>query len=521
MQSGLHSISRKFFGWFKNSPSTVSSQAQGSKILEGLTTQSHTDLLPAETAVVNLLPRQKSVLIILLGSLGLLLLLNWHVTLVLLVSVITIVYFADILYSVFLVFRSFWRPVAVDVSREETLTVSEQEWPSYTILCPLYKEWEVIPQFVEAIDRLEYPSGKLQVLLLLEADDHKTIAEVQRIDLPAYFEIVIVPHSLPKTKPKAMNYALQFVSGQFTVIYDAEDIPDPDQLKKAVVAFRKAPPQVICIQAKLNFYNSEQNLLTKMFTAEYSLWFDLVLPGLQSVNAPIPLGGTSNHFKTPYLKKLKGWDPFNVTEDCDLGIRLAKRGYQTALLNSTTWEEANSQIRNWYNQRSRWLKGYMQTYLVHMRQWRLFMRYRKPKDFAVFQLVVGGKVASTFINPFMWLMTIIYFVFRSTAGNFIESLFPTPIFYMGVFSFLFGNFFYMYNYMIGCAKRGFFGLIKYIFLVPVYWLGISAAAWKGLIEIIIRPHYWAKTKHGLHLKTEQSATAISGFPVINNKVILE
>jgi len=457
----------------------------------------HTDLHPNETAIANFLPSQKQIVVASVALVGVFLLVNWHTTIVVILSLLTLLYFGDTLYNLLLVFRSLRRPVAINVNEQEI--AEKRVWPKYTILCPLYKEWQVVPQFVKAIKKLDYPLTKLQVLVLLEADDKETISEVSRQKLPKNFQVVIVPHSLPKTKPKAMNYGLRWVQGDYTVIYDAEDIPDPLQLKKAVLAFQKVRPEVVCLQAKLNFYNTKQNLLTKMFTAEYSLWFDVILPGLQSMNAPIPLGGTSNHFKTKYLKKLQGWDPFNVTEDCDLGMRLAKRGYHTAMFNSTTWEEANSDPKNWYNQRSRWLKGYMQTYLVHMRQWRLFVDNRKPFDLIVFQIIVGGKVASTFINPLMWLMTIIYFAFRSTAGSFIETLFPTPILYMAVASFIVGNFFYLYNYMIGCAKRGFDGLIKYTFLVPFYWLAISVAAWKGLSEIIFRPHYWAKTQHGLHL----------------------
>jgi glycosyltransferase involved in cell wall biosynthesis/O-antigen/teichoic acid export membrane protein len=310
---------------------------------------------------------------------------------------------------------------------------------------------------------------------------------------------VVVPHSYPKTKPKAMNYGLQYATGEYLVIYDAEDVPESAQLKKAVLAFKKLPENVVCVQAKLNFYNPNQNLLTRLFTAEYSLWFDLVLTGLQSLNGPIPLGGTSNHFRTKDLHLLKGWDAFNVTEDCDLGLRLFKRGYRTAIVESTTLEEANSDLRNWYNQRSRWIKGYIQTYLVHMRRPGEFFDDLKRPHVITFQLNVGGKILSMFINPIMWLITIVYFVFRSQVGPFIESFFPSFILYLGVFSFVVGNFLYLYYYLIGCAKRGQFGLIKYALLVPFYWLGMSVAAWRAVYEIMVKPHYWAKTVHGLHL----------------------
>jgi cellulose synthase/poly-beta-1,6-N-acetylglucosamine synthase-like glycosyltransferase len=283
-------------------------------------------------------------------------------------------------------------------------------------------------------------------------------------------------------------------------------IPDPKQLKKAVLAFQKMGEKTVCIQAKLNFYNPHQNLLTRAFTAEYSLWFDLVLTGLQSINAPIPLGGTSNHFRLKDIRHLKGWDSFNVTEDCDLGIRIAKKGLKTALLDSTTLEEANSGKRNWLWQRSRWIKGYMQTYLVHMRNPIEFMKNWRTPHLITFQLVVGGKVLSMFINPLMWAITISYFALRMIVGSFIESFFPGIILYMGIFSLLVGNFLYAYYYMIGCAKHGHHELVKYVFLVPFYWLGMSVAAWIALYKLIVAPHHWSKTKHGLHLEKSRTRT---------------
>ena len=213
-----------------------------------------------------------------------------------------------------------------------------------------------------------------------------------------------------------MNYGLNYVSGDYVVIYDAEDVPEVDQLKKAVLAFKKVPANVACIQAKLNFYNPHQNTLTKLCTAEYSLWFDLVLPGFQSISAPIPLGGTSNHFRRETLRELGGWDAFNVTEDCDLGMRLAKRGYTTAIVDSTTHEEDNSDVLNWYNKRSRWIKGYIQTYFVHMRNPQEYFTAGKGKDFS-FPAHRCGKILSLFINPIMWVTTICYFLFRARSAS--------------------------------------------------------------------------------------------------------
>lgn len=232
---------------------------------------------------------------------------------------------------------------------------------------PLYREANVLPTLVDALKRLEYPPDRLDVKLLLEEDDEDTIRAAKSAALPNYIELVLVPASQPRTKPKACNYGLARARGEYVVIYDAEDIPEPDQLLKAVAVLRSSPAEVVCVQAKLSYYNAFQNVLTKWFTVEYATWFDLMLPGLFAARMPIPLGGTSNHFKTAVLQSMGAWDPFNVTEDADLGIRLYKAGYRTVIMNSTTYEEANADLVNWIRQRSRWIKGYIQTSLVHLR----------------------------------------------------------------------------------------------------------------------------------------------------------
>lgn len=425
-----------------------------------------------------------------------------HTTVTLLISSIIFFYFLDLLFNLFLIIRSFLSDPEIEVSQEEIKQYTKQ-WPAYTVLCPLYKESSVLQQFIAAMKQIDYPQEKLQVMLLLEEDDTELRESIKHIALPSSFEVVIVPHSYPKTKPKAMNYGLRHVKGKFVVIYDGEDIPDPLQLKKVVVAFEKVSNNTVCIQAKLNFYNVHQNLLTRVFTAEYSLWFDLILPGLQSIHAPIPLGGTSNHFRKKDLIQVRAWDSFNVTEDADLGMRLVKHGRKTAILNSTTYEEANSDLINWFHQRTRWIKGYIQTYLVHTRDPKNHIAATDRKTFIIFNLIIGGKVLSALLNPFMWALTITYFLFRSHVGLLIESFFPTVVLYMGVICFFFGNFLYVFYYMLGASKRGQDELIKYVFFVPLYWLMMSLAAWKALYTLITNPHYWSKTIHGLHLKNEQ------------------
>ena len=463
----------------------------------------HTNLHHKHSAIQTLNNYQTLFIFILLFILINGFLISWSWTITILITLLTTLYLIDFLFNLLLTTKTLLSPSEIKIKDEEVKQLNNNDLPTYTIFCPLYKEWPVISQFTDAISKIDWPKNKLNVQLLLEEDDTQTIAEIKKMNLPPYFTSLIIPDGKPKTKPKACNYGLSHAKGQYAVIYDAEDKPDTDQLKKAFIAFKKTKNKnIICIQAKLNFYNSRRNLLTRLFTMEYSLWFDLILPGLQSISAPIPLGGTSNHFRTEHLRYLQGWDPFNVTEDCDLGIRISKLGFQTAIIDSSTMEEATSQPGNWIRQRSRWIKGYMQTYLVHMRRPGEFMPNLKNSNIIFFQLTIGGKILFLFINPILWMLTILYFVFRDTLGPTIESFYFAPVYYMAVFSLIFGNFFYIYNYMIGCAKREQWDIIKYAFLVPFYWLLISAAAWKGLIQLITKPHYWEKTTHGTHLKNK-------------------
>lgn len=465
----------------------------------------HSDLHHRNSAIRTTHTHQKFFIFLLIAAIGVGIFFNARETAIFLVASITIVYFLDLLFNLFLIVQSFRNPSEIEVDRDEILSLRNEDLPMYTVFCPLYKEWQVVPQFVRAIDRLDWPKEKLDVQLLLEEDDEKTVEEIGKMTLPPYFRVLLVPHGQPKTKPKACNYGLGYARGEYAVIFDAEDIPDPDQLKKAFIAFRRAEAtgdRIICAQAKLGFYNANRNILTRLFSAEYALWFDLVLTGLQSIKSPIPLGGTSNHFRTRDLRMLKGWDPFNVTEDCDLGMRICKLGYHTVIFNSNTMEEATSRLGNWMRQRSRWIKGYMQTYLVHMRRPQEFLMDLRNPHIITFQLVVGGKIASMFINPFMWVATASYFLFRPIVGEAIESVYPGPILYMAVFSLVLGNFLYMYYYMLGCLKRNQGELVKYVLLIPIYWLMMSIAAWKAFFQLIFKPHYWEKTTHGFHLATE-------------------
>ncbi|HUD06560.1 MAG TPA: glycosyltransferase [Candidatus Saccharimonadales bacterium] len=461
----------------------------------------HSGLSVKDTAFHRLIRKQIIIIAVICALVIIGFILNWHATLLTLVAILTAYYVIQIGFDSFLCYRSLSRDNEIEISTQEVNKYS-MEWPKYTILCPLYDEANILPQFVSAMKKLEYPADKLQIMLLLESNDDETIKAAKNMRLGKSFEIVIVPESQPQTKPKALNYGLKRATGEYIVVYDAEDIPEPRQLKQAVLAYQRVEPDVACIQSKLDYYNADQNLLTRLFTAEYASLFSLVLPGLQSIKAPIPLGGTSNHFQKKLLKELGGWDAFNVTEDADLGIRLAKQGFRTVIMNSFTFEEASSRPKNWFKQRCRWIKGYIQTFFVHTRHLREFKSTIRKPNSQLFQMVVGGKVALMFINPIMLLITILYFSLDATIGATVRGFFPAPILYMAVGCILFGNFMYLYYYMLGCAKREHWQIVKIVYLMPFYWLAMSAAAYVAVFELVFRPYYWHKTLHGHHLGVE-------------------
>src|SRR5579883_1063933 len=441
---------------------------------------------------------------------------RWKETLVCTISLITPGYLSHLILDVFLALRVIHSTSEEHIDEAVIAALKDADWPTYTILCPLYKEAAVVPQFVQAMRAIDYPTEKLQILFLTEEDDAETRRAILSLRLPPHFHIVTVPDGAPRTKPRAFNYGLVEATGQYVVIYDAEDMPDPLQLKKAVLTFANHGADLACVQAKLNFYNPQQNLLTRWFTAEYSLWFDLILPGLQEAKLAIPLGGTSNHFPTQALRALGGWDAFNVTEDCDLGLRLSWFRLKTVVVDSTRSEEHTSELKNWIRQRSRWIKGYMQTYLVHMREPLHYIRYRRFRELFSLQVLIGGKTAILLINPVMWVLLAMTLFFQSWVKATFASLFPTPIIYMSIFTLLLGNFFYGYIYLLGCMKREQYSLVKWMLLIPVYWFLASVAACMALYELFTRPHYWQKTINGLHLQPDAQETAAPEWEEIAN-----
>ena len=451
------------------------------------------DRSPQESAARVFTPSQ-----ILVGYLGFAFFLcnlvyDWRQTLAFLVAILNLFFVSSILFKLFLSLIG-----AADqthqITTAEVTAVDEQSLPTYTVLVPVYNESKVIPLLIQALSRLDYPHEKLDILILLEEKDLVTIQAARAAHPPRYIRFIYIPDSLPKTKPKACNYGLAFARGEYLTIYDAEDIPEPDQLKKAIISFRKGPESLVCVQAALNYYNRNENFLTRMFTLEYSYWFDYLLPGLETLKLPIPLGGTSNHFRTDRLRELGGWDPFNVTEDADLGIRASQRGYTVGVINSTTYEEANCELKNWIRQRSRWIKGYMQTWLVYNRHpWRSLKKLGL-KSWLAYQFMIGGSFLTFLISPILWIL-LIYWL--GTRAYWLESLFPGWALYVSLFNLSISNALGLYLNMIAVFRRRYYDLLLYALLNPIYWQLHSIAAYVALWQLFTKPFYWEKTIHGI------------------------
>lgn len=368
--------------------------------------------------------------------------------------------------------------------------MKESDMPSYTLLIPLYKEKELtLKGLIKAIDVLDYPKSKLDVKLIVEEDDEETKAIIKQLSPPAYMVIVEVPYSLPRTKPKACNYALRYARGDYVAIYDAEDHPDPQQLIKALQAFQEHGSKVFCVQSRLNYFNREENLLTRLFSIEYSSWFNFLLPGLVFFRIPLPLGGTSNHFRRSDLQVLGAWDPYNVTEDADLGIRIAARGRESRLLNSTTLEEAPVRLRNWFAQRTRWIKGYMQTVLVHMRQPLNLYQSISARGFFGFLFFVAAPVLSMLTLPWAVLMSLIVF----TSDTIVM---PHWFWQLAFYNLLVGVLLHVVISWLVLKEEGWLHMGWIILIFPFYWLLHTVASYRALYELFKRPHYWDKTSHG-------------------------
>src|SRR5580658_5051809 len=431
-------------------------------------------------------------------------------TLIALNIAFSIFYLGNFIFKGILVSIGGGRSAAADEAIAiEARALTEDELPVFTVLVPMFDEAAMLPRLAQALRELDYPLAKLDIKIVLEANDGKTIEAARALGLEGVFEIIIVPHSEPQTKPKACNFALRFARGEYLVIYDAEDRPEPDQLRKVVASFRRSPPNTACLQCRLNYYNVKENWLTRMFTLDYALWFDQVLPGLERLGMPIPLGGTSNHFRIDVLRELRAWDPFNVTEDADLGIRIGQKGYRVGIVDSTTYEEASCRTGQWLRQRSRWIKGYMQTLLVHTRRPLQLIRNSGFLGFVGFIFFIGGTVLAGLLNPVFWALYLIWLALPATS---FDPIFPQSLLFLCLFNLLAGNGAFTYLLMLAPIRRGWLQLIPFSFTLFGYWALISVAAYRALWQLVRDPFFWEKTQHGLSQHAAAPMPAAEGTP---------
>jgi glycosyltransferase XagB len=364
--------------------------------------------------------------------------------------------------------------------------------PVYTVLVALYKERAVVAQLIQHLDALDWPRSKLDIKLVCEADDKDTRLALQALSPGPEYEIVDVPPSWPRTKPKALTYAVTAARGPFLVLYDAEDRPHPQQLREAFAAFSKGGADLACLQAPLHITNGDKSWISHMFALEYAGLFGRILPMLAQQVMPIPLGGTSNHFRTGVLRQLGGWDPYNVTEDADLGMRLYRAGYHCGMIRLPTLEDAPTEISDWLGQRRRWFKGWMQTIVVHCRDPRQLVGDMGLRATGLFLLLMVGIVVSALAHPLL-----LFFLAQTAAATLLgrPDLLHQILCIMDITNIFLSYVIFVWLGMKGLAQSDRNRPGKWLYRVPFYWLLMSWAAWRALIELKTNPFYWNKTEH--------------------------
>ncbi|MEQ6247487.1 glycosyltransferase family 2 protein [Sulfitobacter sp. HNIBRBA3233] len=366
--------------------------------------------------------------------------------------------------------------------------------PRVSVLVPLLEEKEIAEKLIGRLSRLTYPKSLLEVVLVLEAEDEITRDTIARTNMPDWLSVIEVPGTgTLKTKPRALNYALDFCQGSIIGVWDAEDAPEPDQIEKVVTGFHEAPPDVACLQGMLDYYNPRSNWLARCFTIEYATWWRMILPGVARLGLVIPLGGTTLFFRRHILEELCGWDAHNVTEDADLGVRLARAGYTTRLIPTVTFEEANCRPWPWIKQRSRWLKGYLITWMVHMRNPAALLRDLGMMRFLGVQTLLLATFAQFAFAPLLWSFWITLFGFNHPVALTLGQ----PVAVSMAFCFLVSEVINLTISMIAVSQRQHRHLLCYVLTLPFYFPMAALSAYKALKELVQAPFYWDKTMHGI------------------------
>ncbi|MEB2844701.1 glycosyltransferase [Endobacterium cereale] len=376
-----------------------------------------------------------------------------------------------------------------------TTNIDRPDLPVYTVMVALYREADVVGQLVNSLERLDWPPALLDIKLICEADDTETITALLALPLKPHFEIVHVPACQPRTKPKALTYALPAARGEFLTIYDAEDRPHSQQLREAFQRFRESDDDIACLQAPLVITNAQQSAFSAIFALEYSGLFRALLPMLAAYRLPLPLGGTSNHFRTKTLIDAGGWDPFNVTEDADLGLRLYRRGYRTATIDRQTLEDAPTSLRVWLGQRTRWYKGWMQTWLVTTRNPADHLRQMGWRGALAFHLLIGGMLVSALLHPLLLVAFAagLYAILYTPSA--LAGLLHHPMTIIDSVNIL-GSYILLVQLGLRSMTSHERRLVGWRWTaVPLYWMMTSVAAWKALNELRTKPFFWNKTPH--------------------------
>ncbi len=364
--------------------------------------------------------------------------------------------------------------------------------PRVSLLVPLFREEAIADTLVRRLERLSYPKAQLEVLLVLEAEDDLTRATLDATHLPPWMRVIVVPPGGVTTKPRALNYAFGFTTGEIVGIYDAEDAPAPDQLDRVVARFAEAPPRTACLQGILDFYNPRANWLSRCFAVEYASWFRVLLPGLVRLGLAIPLGGTTVFFRRDALDAAGGWDAHNVTEDADLGMRLARLGFATELLPSVTREEANNRFWPWIRQRSRWLKGYAITWWVHSRRPLRLWRDLGPWRFVGLQLLFLTTLVQFALAPVLWSFWLVLFGLPHPSDGLLGPALRGTV--IGLF--LTAEGIAILVGLAAVARSPHARLFPWVPTLFAYFPLGTLAIYKALWETFTRPFYWDKTQHG-------------------------
>ena len=400
-------------------------------------------------------------------------------------------------------------------TRDRAPWIEDARLPVYTIVIALYKEAAVAAQLARAIDRFDYPRAKLDVKFVIEPDDEATAAALRAHPPRAPHEILVAPEGAPRTKPRALNVAMPSARGSLVAVFDAEDLPEARQLRRAAALFARLPREAACLQASLVIDNGAMNWMTGLFALEYAALFDVHNKGLAALGLPIFLGGTSNHFRMEALREIGFWDAFNLTEDADLGLRLARSGFSVRTFASDTFEEAPATFGALVKQRTRWFKGWMQTALAHCRHpLRLFSELGLRRAISVLATFAGG-----FLGPLIGPLLAGRLAYDAAFGRLLTPATPFEITFSTLWCFLAlsGGLALFVPLLVGMYRRRLTALAPSLLYMPLWLLMLSIAAWRALYQLWRSPFHWEKTEHGLTMRGAPGADELSEQPLLEQE----